>query len=175
MSVDLSAYETATLERLRQDPAVAPIYRERIAAELRDRVPETRPRNRKPRRLADADDPREEGEIRPELKAWCWAHGAAWIGDTEQGYRPDACPHCKRSLGKGARTRVTKGFPDLVVVWKPEVGSGCWLLEAKSAVGKQTVEQRRVEIAVRAAGVTYLLARGTDDCEEQWRTEGRPT
>lgn len=173
MSVDLSAYETATLERLRNEPALAPIYRERIAAELRERVPETRSGNRKPRRLADADDPRPEDEIRAEQKDWCWAHGAAWIGDTEQGYRPDDCPHCKRSLGKGARTRVTEGMADLLVVWKPEVGGNVWLIESKSAVGVQSPKQRALEAECKLAGVTYVLARGTGELEERWKEEGR--
>jgi hypothetical protein len=166
VSIDLAPLDTPLLERLRASGQLGAAYQQRVIEELRDRAGGTD--GGRPRRLADADDPRSEDEIRRELESWCWAHGAAWIGDTEQGYRPDDCPHCHRSLGKGARTRVTLGMPDLVVVWRPEAGGGIWMIEVKSAVGVQTPEQRALEAECRLAGVTYVLARGVADCESEW-------
>jgi len=171
MAIDLAHFDSETLERIRDSQQLGEHLREAIRLELRDRTGSSK--GGRPRRLADADDPRDEDTIRGELKDWCWAHGAAWIGDTEQGYRPDNCPHCKRSLGKGARTRVTRGMSDLVVVWRPEAGGGLWLIEAKSAVGVQGPDQRVLEAECRLAGVTYVLARGVGALERQWNKEGR--
>jgi hypothetical protein len=109
--------------------------------EARESQAESRPA-RKPSR-----DQRLEAEIRMEIRRWCEARGAALIIDNEQN-RP---------------TRVTEGLSDLIVLWGDS--RGITYVECKSATGKQTMAQRRFQVAVEASGGRYVLARGTEDME----------
>jgi hypothetical protein len=109
-------------------------------------------------RLAEASDPRSETAVRVDIMAWAWSKGASKVLDTEQNRD---------------ETRVTKGTPDVFIIWKPEAGSGIWLVEVKSAIGTQSIEQREVEACCVLAGVTYLVARNRNDMEERWKLENR--
>lgn len=98
-----------------------------------------------------------EAEIRQEIRAFYELQGA-WVGDYEQGYRPDACPSCGARLTHS--TRVPLGTPDLLVLWP---GRGQRWIECKSASGKQTDAQRQFQERARAAGAIYWLARSVEE------------
>jgi hypothetical protein len=95
-----------------------------------------------------AGRPKTETRVRMECRQWCKERGAVFIVDTEQN-RP---------------TRVTEGLADLIVLWGDR--GGVWFVETKAEDGTQSKDQLKFQRACEAAGIIYVLARGTQDLEK---------
>ena len=117
-------------------------------AKAPDSIPDTR-----------SEDERKHDARGPvELLGWS-------VVDTEQGYRPFECPKCQNPIPGG--TRVTKGFPDWLVM-----GHGLVVfLEWKSAHGKQSEDQKAFQGRCRIAGIPYRVVKTTEEAVAFLRAE----
>lgn len=158
-------FEDANPEQLRQLLAQigGDVLQERVTERLQELEP-TGARLKSARKRSEGVQ-KPEADIRREIRTWYEMQGA-WVGDYEQGYRPDACPSCGAHLSHS--TRVPMGTPDLLVLWP---GRGQRWIECKSATGKQTDAQREFEARVKAAGGIYWLVRSVEEVAELERLE----
>lgn len=147
-------FEDATPEQLRQ--LLAQIGGDLLQERVDERLQEVGGGLKSPRKKSRGVQ-KTEAQIRREIRTWYELQGA-WVGDYEQGYRPDACPGCGAHLSHS--TRVPVGTPDLLVLWP---GRGQRWIECKSATGKQTDAQREFEARVRAAGGIYWVVRSVEE------------
>lgn len=93
-----------------------------------------------------APDTRPEEEIRRDVVKALRALDF-YVADTEQGYRKDGS------------TRVTKGFPDLMIAGHGHIIA----VEMKSLKGKQTPEQEEFEAVWEENGGCYYVWRSLDE------------
>jgi len=123
---------------------------------------ETTPEAKKP--AESIPDTRSEDERKHDARSAVELLGWSVV-DTEQGYRPFECPACKNPIPGG--TRVTKGFPDWLVM-----GHGLVVfLEWKSAKGKQSDDQKAFQARCRIAGIPYRVVRTTEEAVGFLRAE----
>lgn len=150
--------EVGELEALLRHPHIGERAKKEIRAELRsDGEPKEPGARGKPRGPLEKD-------VRRDIIQWAKAAGAVRVVDAEQGWRPDNCQACGASLGKGARTRIDKGFPDLIVFWPAP--AACWWVEVKRLGADTTPDQDAFHASLRRAGQVVFVARGVEDCVE---------
>ena len=63
------------------------------------------------------------------------------------------------SLRGGHKSSMKRGTPDLLIGYRGRMIG----IEVKTPTGKQSPEQKHIEIAMHTAGCVYILARGLDD------------
>lgn len=103
-------------------------------------------------------------DARPVVEALGWV-----VIDTEQGYRPDACPSCSARLPGGHSTRVRAGLADWIVI-----GHGLVVfVEWKSSPGRLTPPQRAFADLCSGAGVPHAVCRTTAEAVDFLRSVGR--